>query len=285
MVIVKMEEQDFFKTVDFLIPYEKFCVMLFSQVLNKAGWIYILKGNFGEIHGVFSWCGGRTINHCIPDIYGKNCREIEIAFVNFFSERSLNFLFCIAGEKAGSEFIKDILRKNFGCSPFFSIDNKLMENGRFDSKINHLRENNQLLVSPCKIEEIDSIFPMQFDYENEEVAIPGHKISPEACFANLENYVEAGAVYIGKIGKNCVCKASVTAVGKGYILLGGVFTVQKYRRHGLAKKLINFLWEKMEQENKKITLFVKSDNIPALRLYSSCGFKSFCDYEILYYGK
>ena len=88
MVIVKMEEQDFRKTVDFLIPYEKFCVMLFSQVLNKAGWIYILKGNFGEIHGVFSWCGGRTINHCIPDIYGKNCREIEIAFVNFFSERS-----------------------------------------------------------------------------------------------------------------------------------------------------------------------------------------------------
>ncbi len=283
MTIQKMMEEERTMVLNYLLPYEKFCVLLFSQIQQKSPSVYLIKGNFGEIHGVFSWWKGSAIHHCIPDVYGKNRTEIESAFTEFFYDMTVDYIFSIAGEKAGCQLISKVLHDTFFKRPKVVIQNKLMENKRYDSKKDLTGMNQQLEFSVCKEEEFEKILPMQLAYEKEEIEIPGHEIEEESCRAKLENYVEASAVHLGKIKNVPLCKATVTSSGKNWILLGGVYVLPKYRKHGLGKALIEYMEKTAQASGKKITLFVKNDNIPAKKLYESCGFKSFCDYQILYY--
>ena len=66
-------------------------------------------------------------------------------------------------------------------------------------------------------------------------------------------------------------------------MLGGVYTIPKYRNHGLAKALLYNICQEFTKRNKKIALFVKKENGPAKKLYETLGFKKVCNYEILYY--
>ena len=283
MKIEKMALKDREKLLEYLGPYEKFCILLYSEITRNSPSVYIVKGNFGEIHGVFSWWKGSSIHHCLPEVYGKNRDEMERAFTEFFQEMSLQFLFSIVGEKAGTNLLEEVLINAFDKKPAYRIHNKLMENGRFDSKKNLLGANRQLIVSSAKPEEVEKLYPLQLEYEKEEVTIPDHQLDEDACYAKLENYVEAGAVYTGKINGVIICKATVTARAKNFALLGGVYTVPKYRKHGLAKTLVNTVSEALLKEQIRLTLFVKTTNMPAIKLYEDCGFKAVCDWEILYY--
>ena len=90
-------------------------------------------------------------------------------------------------------------------------------------------------------------------------------------------------VFVGKIKNAPLCKLTVSAQGKNYVLLGGVFTVPKYRNCGLAKALLNSVSQKFAAQSKKCTLFVKTENKAAIKVYEKTGFKKFCNFEILYY--
>lgn len=283
MKIQKLSDVDFTHIYNFIKPYEKYCVLLYSFVLQKNQAVYVLTGNFGEIHGIFSWFKKSTIHHCLPDIYGKNKQEIETAFIDFFKTENTKYIFCISGEKNGTEFLKTILQNNFQKKTSHIIENKLFENGRFDTKMNSFHSNKQITFSKAKLSEIDEIFLIQKEYEKEEVLISPYKFNPDVCYANLENFIEASCLFVGKIKNKILCKATISAIGENYVLLGGVYTIPQFRKHGLAKSLILFLWKTMEKSNKKITLFVKTTNFAAIKLYESCGLKPFCDYEILYF--
>lgn len=283
MTVTKAAVSEYPLITEFLRPYEKYCVALFSQVQKESPSIFVLKNNFGKISGVFSWWMGSSIQHCIPEISEKNRHEIEKAFAQFFSEYSVNYLFSVIGEQTGTRLIQSVLEQNFDKIPLCSVQNQLLENGTFGSKKNILRQNTQVQFSVCTDEEIPAVFPIQLAYEKEEVNVLNLPINEDSVLANFENYVDAGAVFLGKIKNTCLCKATVTARGEKYVLLGGVYTVPKFRRHGLAKAMINYIWDETEKSGEKITLFVKNDNEAAQKLYASCGFKKICNYEIVYY--
>lgn len=278
-----MQSDERQKIIDFLVPYEKFCVTLLGEVLAKSPSIYVVKGNFGEIHGVFSWWQGSAIRHCLPTVYSKTRLELERAFEVFFREHTLKFLFSVVGEFSGTQMLLKLIEEKFSKKPTLSIDYNLMENNRFDSKKNLLGINTQMEFSICDKNEIDRIFPIQAAYEKEEVVLTNEKFDDDSSRAKFENFVEAKAVYLGKINGVCLSKATITTRAKNYVMLGGVYTVPKYRKHGLAKALVNHICTQMDLQGKKITLFVKKENSVALRLYESCGFKTFCDYKIVYY--
>jgi len=283
MFIEPMQDADKNEILSYMLPYEKFSVTLYSEILHGGKAIYVLRGNFGEIHGVFSWWQGSSIHHCLPEVYGKNRSEVERAFVKFFEENSIKYIFSISGEKSGTLMLKKILENHFEKTPKVQIEYFLMENGRFDSEKDLLRMNRQLSVEKCTEQEISRVFPLQVEFEKEEVVFEPELFNEDHCLAKFENFVDAGAVFVGKIKNVPLCKLTVNAQGKNYVLLGGVFTVPKYRNFGLAKALLNNVSQKFAAQSKKCTLFVKTENTVAIKVYEKTGFKKFCNFEILYY--
>ena len=283
MFIELMQDADKNEILSYMLPYEKFSVTLYSEILHGGKSIYVLRGNFGEIHGVFSWWQGSSIHHCLPEVYGKNRSEVESAFVKFFEENSIKYIFSISGEKSGTLMLKKILENRFEKTPKVQIEYFLMENGRFDSAKDLARMNRQLSVEKCTGQEISRVFPLQVEFEKEEVLFEPELFNEDHCFAKFENFVEAGAVFVGKIKNVPLCKLTVSAQGKNYVLLGGVFTVPKYRNCGLAKALLNNVSQKLAAQSKNCTLFVKTENTAAIKVYEKTGFKKFCNFEILYY--
>ena len=73
--------------------------------------------------------------------------------------------------------------------------------------------------------------------------------------------------------------------GKNCVLLGGVYTLPKYRNCGLAKALLNGVTQQFAARAKKCTLFVRTQNLAAIKVYEKTGFKKFCNFEIIYYWK
>jgi len=53
---------------------------------------------------------------------------------------------------------------------------------------------------------------------------------------------------------------------RNYACIGGTFTFTKYRRQGLAAKLIGFLINELLQERPAIHLIVDDDNFAAINL-------------------
>lgn len=56
--------------------------------------------------------------------------------------------------------------------------------------------------------------------------------------------------------------------------IGGVITLERYRGHGYAKRLVHTLSNKLLKDGyKKVVLHVNSENEPAISIYSKIGFK------------
>ena len=196
MFIELMQDADKNEILSYMLPYEKFSVTLYSEILHGGKSIYVLRGNFGEIHGIFSWWQGSSIHHCLPEVYGKNRSEIESAFVKFFEENSIKYIFSISGEKSGTLMLKKILENSFEKTPKVQIEYFLMENGRFDSAKDLARMNRQLSVEKCSEQEISRVFPLQVEFEKEEVVFEPELFNEDHCLAKFENFVDAGAVFV-----------------------------------------------------------------------------------------
>ena len=60
----------------------------------------------------------------------------------------------------------------------------------------------------------------------------------------------------------------------GEVYITNVAVFEKFRRNGVAKKLIDALLESAKAENGNfVTLEVRKSNIPAVSLYEKCGFE------------
>lgn len=60
----------------------------------------------------------------------------------------------------------------------------------------------------------------------------------------------------------------------GEVYITNVAVFEKFRRKGVAKKLIDALLESAKAENGNfVTLEVRESNIPAVSLYEKCGFE------------
>jgi predicted GNAT family acetyltransferase len=283
MTITRLEESERNSILNWMLPYEKFSVTLYSQILNGASAVYVVRGNFGEIHGVFSWYAGSSIHHCLPDVYGKNRAEMENAFAVFFKEYTTDYLFSVSGEEAGTLMIKKVLEERLEKIPEVQLEYYLMENQRFDSVKDLSKMNRQLIIENAGEEEIESLFKLQEAFEKEEVLLDSRDFNRDKSLAKFENFIEANAVYVGKIKNVPLCKLTVSCEGLNYALIAGVYTLPGYRGHGLAKALVNSVTETLSLKKKKSVLFVKKANKAAIKVYNDTGFKRFSDYMILYY--
>ena len=128
------------------------------------------------------------------------------------------------------------------------------------------------------------LYPLQRDYELEEVLIePGH-FDPQACLANLRRTLRRQIVILAALDGRPVAKAGTNARGFDADQIGGVFTVESERCRGLARRVMIVLLERIFREKSLASLFVKKLNPAAVALYHRLGFREQEDFRISYFG-
>ena len=80
--------------------------------------------------------------------------------------------------------------------------------------------------------------------------------------------------FYAKRGLHYVSKANTNAEGFDHIQIGGVFTVPRFRNQGYALHTVAALCRCIiDKEHKNPSLFVRSGNETAIKLYKSLGFE------------
>jgi len=94
-----------------------------------------------------------------------------------------------------------------------------------------------------------------------------------AIFKNLNN-------------PKAVAKCNVNASSKDCYQIGGVFTLKDYRNKNIATYCVSKLMKEIFKENSKnrVVLYVKKDNIGAIRVYEKLGFKRELETKLLYFN-
>jgi GNAT superfamily N-acetyltransferase len=140
-----------------------------------------------------------------------------------------------------------------------------------------------LRLRPASSKDAAALYPLQRDYELEEVLIaPGH-FYPKACLANLRGQLRRQIVVVAELEGRAVAKAGTNARGFSVDQIGGVFTVEGERNRGIGHAAMRALLERIFREKESACLFVKKSNQPAIALYRRLGFQILEGYRISYY--
>lgn len=128
------------------------------------------------------------------------------------------------------------------------------------------------------------LMPLQLGYEEEEVVIPGKQVNPRVAFHTLMKSLEEQRLIYLVSATGPAGKAQTNARGITVEQIGGVYTSPSYRSKGIGAQLVERLSREIIREGKGVSLFVKTENAPAKRLYEKCGFLPCCDFGIYYFS-
>ncbi|MGL4588766.1 MAG: GNAT family N-acetyltransferase [Mycoplasmatales bacterium] len=79
-------------------------------------------------------------------------------------------------------------------------------------------------------------------------------------------------IYVYEIGGNIICGATISSISKQTGVIGNVFTLDAYRRHGYATKVLQKILEEHKDTERLLSLAYL--NPVAEKLYFNLGFKS-----------
>jgi uncharacterized protein len=127
------------------------------------------------------------------------------------------------------------------------------------------------------------LYPLQRDYEKEEVLLDPTMHVPHLCRANLRHALQSEIVYLAEDSRGAIAKAGTNARGIAYDQIGGVFTVPSYRGRGIGRAVMRALLAHLFREKNGACLFVKKTNVQAIALYARLGFETVGGFRISYY--
>ncbi|MBN1798200.1 MAG: GNAT family N-acetyltransferase [Spirochaetales bacterium] len=151
----------------------------------------------------------------------------------------------------------------------------------------HFHDNSNNLIKDITIRkarttDAAALFDIQKRYELEEVCLNPYLFDDNACLSLLKNNLRKEIIFIAEKNGKPFAKAGTNARGYNIYQIGGVFTRQEYRRHGIAHSLMLELLKYIFRLEKTACLFVKKINKPAFMLYKKLGFKIVSDFRISY---
>ncbi len=265
----------------FLIEHEPYAVNLTADFLEKKSEIYLIEDERGTLSGVFDMSSGGQIRHCIPVYDREKIRETGLALIDFFEKNRKRKLFSIVGEKTGCEIMRRAVQLKTSWKEKSSQEYVLLENDSPEAVLPETEEGTEFYE--CSVKDARELFPLQKNYELEEVYYNKKDFKSSVCLFNLEKSLSRNFTAALRFDGKIVSKGSVNATGKNYVQFGGIFTSREFRNHGFAEKIVRYMLHKFSAENKKCVLFVKIQNQPAISLYKKCGFKEISKFEIIYY--
>jgi predicted GNAT family acetyltransferase len=301
--------------ISYLMQNEKYCVTLMSRTIAGESLLYVFvdeckhvsasrESSECEVRGVISVSSGGQILHCLSDFYkpcgsaAKTRQRVEYRLLVslFLKEGFLKSLFCIMGERCGTEAVSRAVKEATGRIPVHTVAYLLMEHEagavtRADVQADCSSDTcsataqipAQCEIVRCTPEMTDELFPLQEGFEKEEILFAGHPFDPAVAHFTLEHALKTQAVCAFRKDGKIIAKAGTNAYGTNYVQLGGVYTVPRARGHGYARMLIDYLTGLFTLRGKKTVLFVKEKNESALAVYRKCRFSSVGYFSIVYY--
>jgi predicted GNAT family acetyltransferase len=142
----------------------------------------------------------------------------------------------------------------------------------------------KMRIHRAKLRDTVSLYPLQREYEKEEVLLKPDLFNASASYLSLQRHLKQEIIFYAELDKRIVAKAGTNAQGIGFDQLGGVFTIPEFRNRGVATVLLQYLVDFLTRNNRGVCLFVKRDNPAALRLYTKLGFSRRGGFRITYYS-
>jgi len=307
--IVPVEQGTFADCVDFLRPRERRAIGLAGNLmaggkpcfLPDAVKEFLALDRGDGIEGLFLMTRTGILLHCIDDEADRDA--FAPAARNALTKLGVR---CAIGKADDTRWIESLLP----LTPFRTVDYKLMvrevdsrgelsTHGELNihgelSTRGELNTRGQLSSGGCPLPSGTAIFraspadaeellSLQEGYEKEEVMPPGDPFNRDACLSALRGNLRSQCVWYAREAGRIVAKAGTNARGIGWDQLGGVYTVPERRGLGLATALADFAAADREREGKRVALFVKLVNAPAIRAYLKAGFKPDVDFRISYF--
>ena len=258
-------------TVQYSMPAAaKYKIWLFRDVQNPTD---------TPIKGVVSFSEGGQFLHCLR--FTSDAEKAEFCEL-LAAEIPQDEVFCVLGEKQGSELIASVVKKrrrqtrNYMLMHFVGNAEKLLPPADME-------------LVKCGISQLNELVPLQMGYELDEVLVDKADFDEAVSRLTMRKFLREQIIYalFEKCEANtvprAVAKAGTNARGQNWYQMGGVYTVPRHRGKGCAAFLAQHLALKNAEMGKQTALFVKDENIPAQKAYKKAGFVPDKPFEIIYY--
>ena len=291
MEIVAAQKDEYEQLQDFLMQWEPSCVTLCSNVRKKKDKIFVIKGpstgsgtavscsgtaDIDEILGVFFL--DKTLLYCIP--HANTLPDLTACLTDFLKDKKV----CVInGEPLAGQIFLNAL-KALGHTPYQTNHYNIMT--LQDSPLAPPEELScDDEIKRCTNPDADTelLLPLQKMYLAKEVAPQGKQVTDLEAGAQLKSILKDQLCFALYSDGEVVAKANTNAIGFNYVQLGGVYTHPLYRKNYYAWNLVYTICSRVQKTGRKISLFVKEKNNPALMLYKRLGFADAGKFEISYF--
>ncbi len=140
-----------------------------------------------------------------------------------------------------------------------------------------------MTIRRAGIRDAEALYPIQREYEIEEVVLRPESFDPASCMSHLKMSLRKQLVYAVEYDGKMVGKAQTNARGFSWDQIGGVYTERPLRGRGIAGAVMYRLLRDIERDGRHSSLFVKRHNEPALRMYRRLGYSVTDEFTIAYY--
>lgn len=296
MDIFHPDKHTFSLIKDFLKPYEEKCVLLCSHVRKEDEKLFVLVDTENT-----SKCGpdgkkilhpsailaviyvDSTLFHCIPPENLPTLKKYSTFILDSISKiMGGKKIKCISGEASGTDFFIDLFTTAEN-QPYQINNYKLMTLAAIPDNWKPEPLSNGDEIIRCTGNDLDRLKPVQKNYLQDEVAPKGKKVSELEVSMTLRQILKSQLCLAVVSDGEIAAKANTNAIGVEWVQIGGVYTVPLYRRNGYGLHLVYTICRRALKVNKKIALFVKEKNIPAIELYKKIGFIESGKYKIGYF--
>ncbi len=263
---------------NYLMQYESRCVTVTERIKNEGGRSpvtgrYLIYDGPSGIEGCLYYTAGGFVYPVFPE----GALPDRLGLRNALSSLGPR-LFCVMGTQ------RDVMNMEavFSRPPVTCVSYYLMER-QLPVAASHRPVDGAVRTRRAELSDAESIYPIQRLYELEEVLIDPAQFDPDVCMKQLRVSLKKQAVYIATTHAGIVAKAQTNARGFGWDQIGGVFTRESFRSRGIGKLVMRALLSETDREERRTSLFVKTHNAPALRMYRTLQYTTTDEFRITYY--
>lgn len=130
--------------------------------------------------------------------------------------------------------------------------------------------------------DLDMLMPLRKAYELEEVLLNKSHFNEQACRSRFRKTIAERQVFYASFKNSPAATCCINTEGINWYQIGGVYTQPNLRSRGISAALMARTASEAAVDGKNLTLFVKKNNKPALKLYKNCGFSNTGEFRITY---
>ena len=285
-----LHKKEYENLLDFLIPQEHSCTA-FTSRLKDPSKIFFSRQSLPDVFVEKS--DGKIISALLDSPDGiifpvlsaeSSVKEIEeiIRISRAGAKRFVTLMGKSIDVETVSAFFKSRKEVSLDYNQLIALSSDIPANvDEYLSKKQSGYENS-IKIKLAGIKNLDELMPLRKAYEIEEVLLNSSEYIEASSRLRFSRSIMNKAVLFGAEGGTPVATCCINAEGFKWNQVGGVYTVPEHRSKGIAAMMMKQLARTSMKQNKDLTLFVKKNNIPALKLYKNCGFKESGEYRISY---